>query len=437
MITAEQEPIRLAEARLFESRALARAGQPEAALTSARLGIEAFERGLATIDAGELTRISALEPVWALYAEAARLALDSQPRGVSEAFALSERGRARTLLDLNRLTPLALSEAQRRLHPHQAVLVVDQSPDTLLTWWITRDDVAVNRTELSAAALARLVERHRRSIDRGARHDEASAELHGIALARRPPQVTAIAVVADGSWNHVAWPALWDRTTNREVVRDLSIVISPSVSLALRAAATDTVPLDRALIVAAPLVSGARPLPGARLEARDIAAIYRGARLLDGDAATAEGVLNASAESAIVHVSSHAVDVPAYPQMSHLVLAGGSESRHLYVKDVARMALPHTRVVVLAACATAGRRAIRGEGSIGMAWGFLTAGVPQVVATLQEIEDAPARTFFIRLHQHLGAGLSAPAALRATQRELADAGESPRTWAVVVAMGRL
>jgi CHAT domain-containing protein len=249
--------------------------------------------------------------------------------------------------------------------------------------------------------------------------------------------LSAVAVIPDGEWNRIAWPALWDKAAGQPLVNRVAIVVAPSASMALRGRTRDAWRAETALVVSAPDVSGNPELPSARLEAQDIAGIYASRRVLDGAAATPRAVLEGSAGADVVHVSSHAVDVPAYPQLSHLLLGSEAGSSKLFVGDIANRDLSRTRLVVLAACSTAGTTAVRGEGTIGVAWGFLTAGVHHVIATLQDVEDEPARQLFTRFHKRVAAGESPARALQVTERELAAAGASPRLWAVVAAIGTL
>ena len=121
--------------------------------------------------------------------------------------------------------------------------------------------------------------------------------------------------------------------------------------------------------------------------------------------------------------------------MSHLVLAGADPS--LFARDIAAMDLSKTEAVVLAACATAGERSVRGEGSVGVAWGFLTAGARRVIATLDEVDDTAIGDVFVAVHRHLAEGRSAVDAVGRVQRELATRGDSPRTWAMLTVVGAL
>jgi len=235
----------------------------------------------------------------------------------------------------------------------------------------------------------------------------------------------------------VAWAALWDAQSNTELVFGAGIVIAPSASVALLARQPIGTPIDSVLVIAAPATGVERELPGARAESRAIAGLYPASRLIERAEATPARLIQGAATADVVHVSSHAVDVSGYPQLSYLLLSGDGDLGKLFVRDLARVDLSRTRLVVLAACSTAGRTAVRGEGSVGVAWGFLTAGVRQVIATLQEIEDGPAQELFSSIHRRIAAGETPARALQMTQRELAAAGESPRLWAAVTLLGAL
>ena len=70
---------------------------------------------------------------------------------------------------------------------------------------------------------------------------------------------------------------------------------------------------------------------------------------------------------------------------------------------------------------------------------FLAAGVPEVVATLWDVDDHVSRWLLRRFHQQFRAGASAPNALRAAQLDLLR--ESPSIsmakWASLAAFGSL
>ena len=439
-IASAGESMRLAEASLLQSRALARLGNLDEARAAAERGIDAFERAVGSIEPTNPIRISALEPVWSLYSDAARLHLQPGREDYPSAFVLLERGRARTLLDLRRVSPLGLTEVQKRLGADEAILLLDQSTSSLVTWWITSQSVRTATTPATLAQVEALVVSHRHSIDRGERRHSSSAELFDLGVRGWWPQLQAartVVVVPDGPWSRVAWSALWEKSSAVELVSGAAMIMAPSASMALSTRWNRAVPARRAVVVSAANTDNTRALPAARREAKEISAIYSAGRLLEGKDATPGNVLRELTAADIVHVASHAVDVPGHPELSHLVLNGGEAEGRLLVRDIAAHHFPRTRLVVLAACSTAGRRSVRGEGTVGVGWGFLTAGTPHVIATLQDIEDGPAGALFTSVHRGIAAGRTPSEALHDTQRRLAASGESPRVWATVAMFGAL
>jgi len=433
------EPMRSAELRLLESRALERIGKLQQARSSAREGIADFEYALNTIDPADATGLSALEPVWGLYAHAARLYLPPAAKDFDDAFDLLERSRARTLLERRRIQPLTLPVVRSRLQKDQALLLLQQFPEELVTWLIRRGDVEVRRTPCRESDVSAHVARHRRSIAAGERRDAASAALFDCVIGPWWTDLhgtSTLAIVPDAVWQRVAWPALWERTSGRELITEVDSVVASSASVAVAAGSTGTATASGVLVVSS--TSGDdehAPLPGAREEARAIARLHQDVRVIEGVSATPETFKAEAVTARVIHVASHAVDTPAYPLLSHLVLAGAEPS--LFARDIARLDLSHTKVVVLAACATAGRRSIRGEGSVGVAWSFLTAGAPRVIATLDEVDDQASSRLFVEIHRELARGASPVEAVGRVQRAMAARAESPRVWAGVTVIGAL
>jgi CHAT domain-containing protein len=95
-------------------------------------------------------------------------------------------------------------------------------------------------------------------------------------------------------------------------------------------------------------------------------------------------------------------------------------------------------LVVLSACETALGRDLRGEGLVGLTTGFLYAGVRQVVASLWRVDDLATSELMARFYRGLlQEKLSAPAALRAAQLEMAadSRWRDPYFWAGFVILG--
>src|SRR5207249_1164433 len=120
-------------------------------------------------------------------------------------------------------------------------------------------------------------------------------------------------------------------------------------------------------------------LAEAAAEAREVARIYAHAVVLTGEAATKHEVLGALARAEVVHLAAHALGNESDPLRARLILAPDPErgdSGTLLAEELYRTAMPATRLVVLAACATGSGRISRGEGPLSLARPFLHAGVP-------------------------------------------------------------
>ena len=88
---------------------------------------------------------------------------------------------------------------------------------------------------------------------------------------------------------------------------------------------------------------------------------------------------------------------------------------------------------MLAACSTASGRISRGEGPLSLARPFLAGGVPAVLATMWEIEDAPSSNLLTAFHRQIAAGRPPEEALRDAQVALIEGSDAalraPRSWA--------
>ncbi|PYQ19311.1 MAG: hypothetical protein DMF81_22315 [Acidobacteria bacterium] len=106
-----------------------------------------------------------------------------------------------------------------------------------------------------------------------------------------------------------------------------------------------------------------------------------------------------------------------------------------------RSGLPRTRVVVLAACRTAAGPVSRVEGALSLGRPFLAAGVPDVVASLWDIDDSVSRRFFVAFHRALLVEGDPLLALRKAQITLLRGDDvslaHPASWAAFICMGGL
>jgi CHAT domain-containing protein len=117
--------------------------------------------------------------------------------------------------------------------------------------------------------------------------------------------------------------------------------------------------------------------------------------------------------------------------------AGRPRDGFVMLPDVYDMTL-NAEVVVLSGCQTALGKDVRGEGPIGLARGFMYAGVPRVVASLWQVDDLATAELMRRFYRGmLVEKLTPAAALRAAQQQLAATRRwrSPYYWAPFILQG--
>lgn len=428
----------LPELYLERGRAYAKMRDVSAAAADFEAGIAELESQRSSLRAGD-ERWGMFSSYGELFDEAVALAL---ARGdVEQAFAYSERARARELLDTLGAADTVAAAAPVALPSATDVVMIEYAtlPESLVMFVIDRQKLHVIQTSVPRATLLRDAEILAASAmnDDAARFRGAASALYARLLqpaagALREGQ--RLVIIPDAALGTVPFAALVD-PAGKYVIERYSVVIAPSAAVFARLASRpQPAPREPHLL----LISGPagregdiRQLTSAQREANAVKSIYRHAPDVvsdDRDAATFE---TRAADADVIHFIGHA-ELPGGGRGGALVTGGGP----LNVRRIASMRLRRTRAVILAACGTARGQHRGGEESISIARAFLAAGAPSVVATLWPIDDDPAAEFFPRLHHHLANGLSPADAVRATQLEwIRKRDAPPGLWAAVQTIG--
>lgn len=142
-------------------------------------------------------------------------------------------------------------------------------------------------------------------------------------------------------------------------------------------------------------------LPGAGREARTIAEDLHATRLLLYEKATRDAVIDALANTDILHYAGHGVFDAADPLASGLLLAGHTT---LTARDVLQLPPLRARMVTLSGCETGRAQPREGDELVGLQRAFAYRGVTALGATLWKVEDDPAvflmERFYAKLEEH-------------------------------------
>lgn len=395
----------------------------------------------------------------------------------AKAFDYAETSRARSLLDLITAgarvshdqerpqlkisagtSPLTLSEIQSQMPAQTQLLKYAVLDDKLITWVITRDSHRSTQTLITRAELDRKVENHVDALlRRRERVADTAKELYAVLISPIEAHLKGnlqISIIPSDNLNFVPFAALISPNSGRHLIQDYALAVAPSATIFVRASEQASrktnVNSERLLVVGNPNFDRERfanlpDLPAATREAEAIASTY-GANPLIREEATAARVKQGLKEMEIAHFATHAISDEQSHLLSKLLLAGGGRESHhsapgyLQASEIYELKLPHTRLVVLSACQTGIERAYRGEGAIGLARPFLTAGVPLVVASLWPVESEATADLMISFHKHRRQDhLSTVEALRRAQLDAIHKQQSgaPRNyeWAAFVAIG--
>jgi len=390
--------------RLFCERAHTRGAQNDRAgeISDLRAGLDvvaAWERSIRTPEQ------RAAVTVWGEAMRRDLIALELTERNVAAAFADAD---ARPTRQSD-----ALRTVRTALAPDAAVVEFVRTGDKLVAF-VVRNDAAVALTlPASASRIAAAVRALRNARDTG--FNSAAAELYGLVFASIRPhleRVGTIAFVPDHDLTGVSLGGMLDDRRGRYVAEDFIVVHAPTAMAAIQAS-RETLHRsgDSVVVLGASEFNHARypdleQLSNAVAEVRNISAIWRQPLLLTGAQVTMETVRRELPRASVIHFAGHIV---GHGTNSRLVFGADG----LPGREIARMPLKATRVVVLAAC--------RGSASndtpvmyADVGGAFLAAGVPVVIASANDVDDAEAPRTMVRLHRFLRDDDDAAAALRHT-----------------------
>ena len=387
-----------------------------------------------------------------------------------EAFVYSERARATELFDLlvrARVLPTGFRRIDDRAdlaHVYASlprgtfVLQYTVLRDRAYAWIVSRDGMQLVKLDVTLATIQRWSEMLQSGSPRldaalDAAFDALMAEpLRRIRARNAGADPARLVIVPDGPMHGLPLSALHDSTTNRYLIQVAPVEIAASTTFYLfslmRDAAWPRGGAPSILLVGDPefddraaTAFGMKRLKGAAAEVEEIGRLYPSAFVSSGGQATIADFLARSREATIVHIAAHAIANPHEPTQSVILFARTpGSSGALAAETLTQTFDSHkTRLVVLSACSSAGGLPIGPEGVAPLVRPLIGAGVPAVIGSLWDVNDATAPPLLVSFHRHYRQGKDAAAALQAAQVELLTtrkAGRRPvRQWAAFQVIG--
>jgi tetratricopeptide (TPR) repeat protein len=391
-----------------------------------------------------------LESVQELFDEAIELAIaEDQPLEAlrlleaARRHGMQERGAAEALAGLH----LEVADGPPPGGGEPVVVVLCLTPQSFVWWRLDGRAVRWGRSE--AARVRAAVRAVLGSVPSGRVTPAELQRLHAVLLGqalRDVPPGRPLVLVPDGLLQRVPFSMLQNSETGVRLIEERAV----SLRTSLRAARETTADRHQRRVdwsvtaVGDPAFDTHRlpllRLPGAAREAAEVAGIYGGrARLLVGEAATAEAVGRAAGSAEVLHLAAHAA-VSNDGFRDALVLAANPEIEESGLTGVVELLPASTslRLVVLSGCSTLGLHPSRSGGLLGLASAFVARGVPATVGTLWRVDDRVLPDLLADFHRFLIQGESAAEALR--QAQLAHLARNPSAccdWAALQLIGDL
>ncbi|PYQ19310.1 MAG: hypothetical protein DMF81_22310, partial [Acidobacteria bacterium] len=370
-------PARLPALHLLLARAQVARGLDDAAESELLAGVDTLEHQRISLRDAAL-QASFFDQGFPLFDDMVRLQVVKR-HDPERGLAFVERGHARQLVDSllgTAVTPLEPEALRRDLPEGLALVYYVPLDDRVFAWALSREGSQFIECLLPAAELSRLVAAHQAAIERRASLDvvrRTASRLYDELVRPFIPffaSQRALVFIADGVLQSVAFAALWNRETGRYLVEDYLLGVAPSGTVFVRVSTGAGAPHDaapRALVVGNPqfdrhLWADLSNLPGAEMEAAEIARLYARSELLTGSAATKTAFLDSVRRSQVVHYAGHAASSADAPSAARLLfMSWGVAVFHARAWWSSRPAvrLPDRFLVSKARSASAGRSSRR------------------------------------------------------------------------------
>ncbi len=351
--------------------------------------------------------------------------LYSQMGNSAQAFDLSERSRARALLDevrdRARILPgvastVPLAELQKQLLPDERVIEFHALPERLLVWVVGNDGIAEHSYPIPRKDLVRLVDAFRQSIIDGKRSVAGSADQLGELLLKplNLPADARLIVVPNGPLHYLPFQAL--RLDGHYLIETHAVSVTPSISIAMQLIKRGSVVQPTLTAFGNPDVAPQYALPGSEAEVRALAAAFPGTDVfLHGDA-TKSRFESTAGSTSLIHVAAHAQADTIDPLYSRILLASeNGKVNFLEAHEVLGLKLDKVSLVTLSACESGLGRVADGDEVLGFTRSFLAAGASGLIVSLWPVSDDATKLLMSTLYGELAKGTDVQVAMQRAQ----------------------
>lgn len=312
------------------------------------------------------------------------------------------------------------------LTPNIVVVVFFVQREQTVFWEVTREHCKVHILNLERERLEYLVAQAQRALLTNSERAEILHHIHRLLIdpLKLQRNVQRLHIVPDGPLLELPFSALQDPEDGAFLINKQILTASPSLSsppypeVLSHAFNSAEEPLH-ALVIGVSTANAKYPnLPIPTLaapEARMVASIYSVAKLLEGSDANLEALSTGLREANVLHIAAHSLRDGPGLKGARIILY---KSDLLTAEHIRALSKSELQLAFLSSCQSAEGYSGSRAGLTDLAMSFFTAGIPNVVGTLQNIDDSLAFEFATRFHRQYRLYADAPLAFTTTVRQL-------------------
>jgi CHAT domain-containing protein/tetratricopeptide (TPR) repeat protein len=360
------------------------------------------------------------------------IALTVEVGDYASAWNLSERSRARALLDvvrnrvdagvdnrqLNGDVP-SLDVVRNALNPDEAIVEYHSLDKSIIAWVIRRDGLTGYTLPIARADMDAAVNDVRNAIVR--RRQTAITygdKLYALLIA--PLGLRAderLIIVPHGPLHYLPFQAL--HNADGFLIQRHPVALEPSASVAVQLESRQRQVASNLVAFGNPTIAPAYALPGAEAEVRGIAPLFARQEVFLQSSATRVSFRDNAPAGRVLHVATHAEADTVDPLHSRILLAPATQPADgpdsLLAKDIYNLKLNNVSLVTLSACETGLGRIARGDEILGFTRAFFYAGATSLIVSMWPVADESSALTMRTFYSQLADGHEAIDAMRTAQ----------------------
>ncbi|AXF03886.1 CHAT domain-containing protein [Paraburkholderia hospita] len=372
----------------------------------------------------------------------------------ASAWSLSERSRARALLDvvrnrvdagvndrqLNGDVP-GLDVVRNGLKPNETLVEYHNLEKSIIVWVIRNEGLKGYTLPIARADMDAAVTDFRNAIVRR----RPTAITYGdklYALLIAPLGLRAddrLIIVPHGALHYLPFQAL--HGPDGFLIQRHAIALEPSASVAVQLATRELKVASNLVAFGNPTIAPAYALPGAEAEVRGIAPLFARQEVFLQSSATRVSFRDNAPTGRVLHVATHAEADTIDPLHSRILLAPATQPADgpdsLLAKDIYNLKLNNVSLVTLSACETGLGRIARGDEILGFTRAFFYAGATSLIVSMWPVADESSALTMRTFYSQLADGHEAIDAMRTAQLAVMQNSQfaHPFFWAPFDLMG--